>query len=89
MFDVSFPLSSSSFDYGTVESVSFFFSGLGDVAVDPMIESLAKGKAEVIVTGKESLEGPAMSPGLSVRVTGIRNADGKSLLVKIESRVSG
>lgn len=89
IFNAPLGYPSKGFDYTTVKTVSFLFSGHQDIDVDAMVKSLAKGKVDVIVTGKTSLEGEAMSPGLSTYVVIERNIKEKSWLVTINTCVNG
>ncbi len=88
IFDFAFP-EASDFDYGAVKTASFFFPGNREIDIDHMIKSLAKGKANVVVTGKTSIEGEALSPGLSTFVVVQQNEEEKAWLVTINSYVSG
>lgn len=89
LFDVSFGSSASDFDYGSVKTVSFFFPINKEIDADAMIRSLAKEKADVISTGKTSIEGKALSPDLKVYVLTTRNSEEKSTLVMIQAYVTG
>ncbi len=88
LFDVPLSFPSPGFDYNAVNSVSFYFSGLSAIDAESMVKNLAKGKTEIIVTGKDSLDGAALSSGLAVYVTGVRNVNDKSFLVRIEASVN-
>ncbi len=88
VFNASFPCASQGFDYGSVETVSFFFSGEEKMNVDAMVKSLVKEKADVVITGENSIEGAALSPSISTYITFQRNNEEKSCLVTITSYVS-
>jgi hypothetical protein len=88
IFDFAFP-AITDFDYSTVKTASFFFPGNKEIDVDRMIKSLAKGKADVVVTGKTSIEGEALSPGLTTFIIVQENREERSWLVTINSYVSG
>lgn len=89
LFNDSLGYPSSDFDYSGIKTVSFFFSGNKDIDIDRIVKSLAKGKAEVIVTGETSLEGEALSPNLATHIIVQKKAQEKSWLVSIDTSVSG
>src|SRR5262249_7875355 len=89
IFDVPSYYFSRNFDFATVKTVSFFFPDDKDIDVDAIIKTAAQGKADVIITGKTSIEGAALSPNLSVYVQITKNIKEKSWLVTIDSSVSG
>ncbi len=89
IFDVPFSYPSRGFDYKTVKTVSIYFSGNKDFDIDAMITSVAKDKADVVITGKTSLEGEALSPNLLTTVIVERNVEQKSWLVTIDTSING
>lgn len=88
-FDVSLVNALSGFDYKAVNSTSFFFTGTGEMDVDSIVKSIGKGKADVLITGKNGVEGESLSPDLSIYISVDRNTEQKSCLVKIEACVNG
>ena len=89
VFDINFCYPSQGFDYGSVNTISFFFYGNKEMDVDAIVTSLAKEKADVVITGKTSLEGAALSPNISTFIIVERNTKEKSWLVTIDSDVNG
>jgi len=76
-------------DYSDVERVSFYFLGIEDIDIDKMIQTISKGKADVVITGNDSIIGEALSPNINVDVIVNKNSDDKSYLITIEARVLG
>jgi hypothetical protein len=89
LFNVSLGYPSSDFDYRGIKTVSFFISGDKEIDIDRIVKSLAKGKAEVIITGETSIEGEALSPNLAAHIIVHKKAQEKSWLVSIDTSVSG
>jgi len=56
---------------------------------DALIKSLAKGKADIVITGKISIEGEALSLSITTYVIVHRNEEEKSRLVTINAYVRG
>lgn len=81
--------SSRAFDYSQVSSVSFFFAGMKEIDVDHLVKSIAKEKADVVITGDSGLEGAALSSCMTTFVTAYNNASEKSWLITFESSISG
>jgi hypothetical protein len=88
IFDLPFCCASPDFDYGAVKTVSFFFPGNKEIDIDALVKPLIKRKGELIVTGKSSIEGAALSPDIAVYIIVKRN-DEKAAVVNISANVNG
>lgn len=82
-------LVSGTLDYSDVKKVSFHFLGIEGIDVDKMIQGISKEKAYVVVTGKDGIDGEALSPNISIDVISSKNPDGSSYLITIEAHVLG
>jgi hypothetical protein len=89
IFNVSLKDRSYGFDFSNTQTVSFYVISNEEIDADRMIESISQGKADVIITGENGIEGRALTADIFVDVIVNKNIKEQAWLVIINAYVNG
>ena len=89
IFDVPFKCCSAGFGFSTVKTVSFYFIGNESINIDNIVKSIGEGKANVVITGENGVEGKALSSNMFIDVVLRKNTEENAYLVMIDAYVPG